>query len=64
MLTTALADYGWTDAFQTDFEPFIAQGLIAGRIVVQQRGGYRLVTEDGEIDARRSEEHTSELQSH
>lgn len=54
MLTSALTDYGWTDALQADFEPFAAQGLIAGRIVVQQRGGYRLVTAQGEIDARAS----------
>ena len=54
MLTSALNDYGWTDAFQAAFQPFIAQGLIPGRIVVQQRGGYRLLTQDGEIDARAS----------
>lgn len=54
MLTSALFDYGWSDALQADFEPFAAQGLNPGRIVVQQRGGYRLVTEVGEIDARAS----------
>ncbi len=52
MLTTALSDYGWTEALQADFQPFAAQGLIPGRIIVQQRGGYRLVTPGGEIDAR------------
>ena len=50
MLT--LTDYGWSDALQADFEPFAAQGFTPGRIVVQQRGGYRLITPDGEIDAR------------
>lgn len=54
MLSSALTDYGWTDALQADFEDFAAQGLIPGRIVVQQRGGYRLATSDGEIDARAS----------
>lgn len=54
MLTSALTDYGWTQALQADFEPFAAQGLIAGRIVVQQRGGYRLATAGGEVDARAS----------
>lgn len=52
MLTSALTDYGWTEAFQADFQPFAVQGLAPGRIVVQQRGGYRLMTGDGEIDAR------------
>jgi len=54
LLTSALTDYGWTPQLQADFEPFAAQGLIPGRIVVQQRGGFRLVTADGEIDARAS----------
>lgn len=54
MLSSALTDYGWTDTLQAEFELFAAQGLIPGRIVVQQRGGYRLVTPDGEIDARAS----------
>lgn len=50
MLTT----YGWSPALQDHFAPFAAQGLVAGRIIVQQRGGYRLATEAGEIDARAS----------
>ncbi|HKP79462.1 MAG TPA: ribosome small subunit-dependent GTPase A [Phenylobacterium sp.] len=52
MLTSALDAYGWSGALRADFEPFAAQGLVPGRIVVQQRGGYRLITPDGEIDAR------------
>jgi hypothetical protein len=52
LLTSALTDYGWSDALQADFQPFADQGLIPARIVVQQRGGYRLITPDGEIDAR------------
>lgn len=47
-----LKTYGWSPELQDQFEPFSAQGLVPGRIVIQQRGGYRLVTEAGEIDAR------------
>jgi ribosome biogenesis GTPase len=49
-----LRTYGWSDRLQDDFAPFAALGLIPGRIVVQQRGGYRLITEHGEIEARAS----------
>jgi ribosome biogenesis GTPase len=49
-----LTTYGWSPALQDHFAPFAAQGLVAGRIIVQQRGGYRLATEAGEIDARAS----------
>ena len=44
--------YGWSETLQTHFIPHAAQGLVPGRIIVQQRGGYRLITEAGEIDAR------------
>lgn len=47
-----LKSYGWSDALQNAFAPYAAQGLVPGRIVVQQRGGYRLITEAGEIEAR------------
>lgn len=49
-----LNDYGWSDALRQTFQPFAADGLVPGRIVVQQRGGYRVVTDDGEVDARAS----------
>jgi ribosome biogenesis GTPase len=49
-----LTSYGWSPELQDHFAPFAAQGLVPGRIVVQQRGGYRLVTDAGEIDARAS----------
>jgi ribosome biogenesis GTPase len=49
-----LYDYGWSDARQSDFTPYAQRGLIPGRIVIQQRGGYRVITEAGEIDARAS----------
>lgn len=47
-----LKSYGWSDALQNDFAPYAADGLVPGRIVVQQRGGYRVITEAGEIEAR------------
>jgi len=54
LLTSALTAYGWSPALQEAFAPHAADGLIPGRIVIQQRGGYRLVTEAGELDARAS----------
>lgn len=49
-----LTSYGWSETLQHDFQPYAAQGLSPGRIIVQQRGGYRLLTETGEIEARSS----------
>lgn len=36
---------------QRQFEPFAARGLTPGRVIVQQRGLYRLATEQGELSA-------------
>jgi ribosome biogenesis GTPase len=47
-----LTSYGWSETLRNDFAMHAAQGLVPGRIIVQQRGGYRLITELGEIDAR------------
>lgn len=49
-----LEDYGWSPQLQAAFAPLAAEGLVPGRIVVQQRGGYRVVTTDGETEARAS----------
>lgn len=46
-----LETYGWSEQLQRDFAPYAAEGLIAGRVIVQQRGLWRLVTEAGEVDA-------------
>jgi ribosome biogenesis GTPase len=46
--------YGWSPELQDLFQPYAADGFVPGRIVVQQRGGYRLITEAGEVDARAS----------
>lgn len=47
MLTT----YGWSERLQHDFEPYAAEGLKPGRVTVQQRGLWRLITQGGELDA-------------
>ncbi|HEY0650602.1 ribosome small subunit-dependent GTPase A [Phenylobacterium sp.] len=49
-----LTQYGWSPELQDLFKPYAADGFVPGRIVVQHRGGYRLITEDGEVDARAS----------
>jgi len=49
-----LTRYGWSAELQDQFQPYAAEGLAPGRVVVTQRGGYRLITEDGEVDGRAS----------
>jgi ribosome biogenesis GTPase len=44
-----IQDYGWSHALQAAFAPHAAQALIPGRITIQQRGLYGLVTDLGEI---------------
>jgi len=44
-----IQSYGWSDALRHDFAPFAARDLIPGRITVQQRGQYGLVTDLGEL---------------
>ncbi|WP_334162015.1 ribosome small subunit-dependent GTPase A [Phenylobacterium sp.] len=46
--------YGWSDTLRQDFQPFAAQGFAPGRVIVQQRDLYRLVTEAGELEGRLS----------
>jgi ribosome biogenesis GTPase / thiamine phosphate phosphatase len=46
-----LNSYGWSERLQRDFEPFAAEGLVPGRVIVQQRGLWRLATAEGETDA-------------
>jgi ribosome biogenesis GTPase len=45
-----LTSYGWSETLQDDFAPYAAQGLVPARILIQHRGGYRLVTQAGETD--------------
>ncbi|HXC55100.1 MAG TPA: ribosome small subunit-dependent GTPase A [Rhizomicrobium sp.] len=46
-----LERYGWSDALREHFKPHRAAGLSPGRVVMQQRGQHRLITEEGELDA-------------
>jgi len=47
-----LTSYGWSESLQRDFEPFAAQGLVPARVIVQQRGLYRLAAPSGELEGR------------
>jgi ribosome biogenesis GTPase len=49
-----LTQYGWSERLQRDFAPYADQGLEPGRVIVQQRGGYRLITAAGEAEAKAS----------
>lgn len=46
-----LETYGWSETLQTAFLPHAASGFVPGRVIVQQRGLYRLITSSGELDA-------------
>ena len=48
----ALETYGWDDAWTVAFEPFRQGGLTPGRVAIQHRGAYDVVTEDGDVRAR------------
>jgi ribosome biogenesis GTPase len=41
--------YGWSDALHDEFAPHAERGLIPGRVIVQHRGAYVLVTDQGEL---------------
>ena len=45
-----LTSYSWSERLQRDFAPYADQGLVPARILVQHRGGYRLITPSGETD--------------
>ena len=45
-----LTSYGWSEKLRNDFAPYAAEGLAPARILIQHRGGYRLITEAGETD--------------
>jgi len=46
-----LATLGWDDAWNAAFEEHRAAGLVPGRVAVQHRGAYDVLTEDGETRA-------------
>ncbi|MEV8549153.1 ribosome small subunit-dependent GTPase A [Streptomyces glaucescens] len=50
-MSTALAPYGWDDAWAEQFTPYAAEGLLPGRVVRVDRGQCDVVTADGVIRA-------------
>jgi ribosome biogenesis GTPase len=46
---TALSTLGWDEEWAREFEPFAAEGLVAGRVIREHRGRYRVVTAAGEV---------------
>lgn len=42
-------ELGWSDFFEEAFRPHAARGLTAGRVAAQFRGGYAVLTQDGEF---------------
>ncbi len=47
-----IEQYGWSDLLGAAFEPHAREGLIPGRIVVQHRDSYEVVTDEGELRAK------------
>jgi len=44
-----LTALGWDDALAEQFEPHAHTGLVPGRVAVQHRGAYDVITADGEL---------------
>ncbi len=44
-----LTALGWDDVFAEEFEPHAQAGLIPGRVAVQHRGAYDVLTAEGEL---------------
>src|SRR5512132_3487379 len=47
-----LKSLGWSEFFENAFQPYRERGHFAGRVVLEERGAYRLYTEQGELSAR------------
>jgi ribosome biogenesis GTPase / thiamine phosphate phosphatase len=47
-----LATLGWDDGWSAAFEEHRAGGLVPGRVAIQHRGAYDVLTEEGETRAR------------
>jgi ribosome biogenesis GTPase len=43
-----LEELGWGPHFEDEFAPYRGQGLVPARVATQHRGGFELLTEDGE----------------
>jgi ribosome biogenesis GTPase len=46
-----LTALGWSDFFEHAFQPYRERGHFPGRVVLEERGAYRLYTEQGELKA-------------
>ena len=44
-----IEQYGWTDLMARDFAPHALEGHLPGRIVIQHRDSYLVVTDEGEL---------------
>lgn len=49
-----ITPYGWSDALAEAFQPHADAGHIPGRVIVQQRNGYLVMTDQGELRAKPS----------
>ena len=49
-----IKQYGWSDLLARAFEPHARVGHAPGRVVVQQRDGYLVATDEGELRAKLS----------
>jgi ribosome biogenesis GTPase len=49
-----IKQYGWSDLLVRAFEPHARAGHVPGRVVVQQRNGYLVATDEGELRAKPS----------
>ncbi len=49
-----LAALGWDAHFAEHFRPFADDGLVAGRVAIEHKRGYRVYTEQGEVPAEAS----------
>lgn len=47
-----IQSYGWSDSLTLAFAPHARAGHVPGRIIVQQRDGYQVVTDQGEMRAK------------
>ncbi|MEU9419914.1 ribosome small subunit-dependent GTPase A [Streptomyces sp. NPDC051000] len=50
-LAHALTPFGWDDAWAAEFAPYVAQGLVPGRVVRVDRGQCDVMTADGIVRA-------------
>ncbi|MFC7261700.1 ribosome small subunit-dependent GTPase A [Streptomyces lutosisoli] len=50
-VSSALAPYGWDDAWADEFAPYASEGLIAGRVIRVDRGQCDVATADGVMRA-------------